>query len=826
MTDGTDAARTPPFDYRFGRFVLQPAARRLLRDGEPVGCPRLVFDLLHYLIAQRDRAIGRDELATAVWRRADVADVQIGQVVLRARRAVDDDGTAQHSIATVPGFGYHWVAPTQAVHAVEAPGVAGDGAEAVAMVDPAAFDAAHPAPPSAPDPQPIAVDVPPSSDATENAVVSTHGRRTRGLWIAIAALLVSLGVALWHWRAPATSAPNDKPIATPPAAAATQPRAVLLPLRVQGRAEHAWLRLGGMDLIAERLRAAGIAVPASESVLAALRLADDTPDAQHAALRAAFGDVAAIDGEAVVDANGEWTLRLVARSENGLPITGSASQSDPVAAAIAAGDALAAALGGTPSGDPSSALDAGADWRRARAALLANEVDVARRILAASRHLAARPAERAVRLAQVDVREGKLSDADVALSAVLAELPPGKDDALRAQALIVRGSTRTRLGDFDAAWRDFDAALAALPDDAPALERARALSGRGASAVPSGRADAALADMGRARSLFAAVGDTFGTARVDANLGMLELYRARPATALEHLDAAAAGLHAFGAAHEWQVVQTAQVEAHLALLQHAAAQAIAERAWAQREHSRDPDQRSDIALNRAQVLLATGRYREAGALLGDAQLDAVQGAVLRVRVASLRADLALRESRWQDAANGAQAALAAWPMQGAERERERLVRIELRARLALGDSAAARRLAERPPSPFALPDDVAYRELSRADWLLAQRDDGALDALRAALAAAGEGGVPATLAAVADTAVPVLLQRGLTDEAGALAGRVAPWAGRDFDCALAQVRVHHAAGAIDAWRAALAVARALAGERSVPDALTEPPTAR
>ncbi|HJU38138.1 MAG TPA: winged helix-turn-helix domain-containing protein, partial [Tahibacter sp.] len=100
--------------YRFGRFLLNPALRELSRDGEAVSCPRRVFDLVVYLVGQRERAVGRDELAAAVYGRVDVTDVQLGQLVLRARRAVDDDGTAQHSIATVPGFGYRWVAPTQA----------------------------------------------------------------------------------------------------------------------------------------------------------------------------------------------------------------------------------------------------------------------------------------------------------------------------------------------------------------------------------------------------------------------------------------------------------------------------------------------------------------------------------------------------------------------------------------------------------------------------------------------------------------------------------------------------------------------------------------
>ncbi|MBB5208393.1 winged helix-turn-helix domain-containing protein [Chiayiivirga flava] len=820
----TDNVAGPGREYRFGAFVLQPAARRLLRDGETVVCPRLVFDLLHYLVEHRERAIGRDELAAAVWRRPDVADVQIGQVVLRARRAVGDDGSMQHSIATVPGFGYHWVAATQAVpDATPMPARATVPESATrhepAMPDEPVRDAVGEAPPPNVDAAAPRGDTP----RTEPA-----GARTRGRLLFAAAVVVAvcLAAALLVARQGRDAATRDAP---PPTVAATPAAAsgvLLLPLRVQGRSEDAWLRLGGMDLVADRLRAAGVSVPASESVLAALRTVEGTPDAARGALRAAFGDLPVVEGEAARAADGTWTVALSARSADGLPRSGTAREDDAVAATIAAADALAAALGGTPSGDPASALDADADWRRARAALLANEVDVARTILTTSRSLAARPLDRAVHLAQVDVRAGRLAEAETALGATLAQLPADAA-TLRAQAHIVRGSARARLGRFDAAWQDFDAALASLPANAPPLERARALSGRGSSAVPSGRFDDAFADMGQARSLFAALGDPFGTARVDANLGMLELYRARPAAALTHLDAAAAGLHAFGAEHEWQVVLTAQVESHLALLQHDAAGAAAERGWSRRAHARDPEQRSDIALNRAEVLLAGGRHREAAALLADPQLDAAQGTVLRARVGSLRARLALRQRRWKDAATLAHAALAAWPAQGAERERERLALVELRAWIALGEVAAARTLAQRPPSPFLLADDLAWRELAQAAWRQAQDNRrGELDTLRAAIAAAGESGVPATLAAVAETAVPALLELGRPDEARALAGRVASFAANDFDCALVQVRVLHADGAVDAWRAALETAQALAGEREVPAALRTPPSAR
>src|SRR5215467_8386421 len=96
--------------YRFGEFTLTPSTRELRRGDEPVAISPRAFDCLAYLVEHRDRAVGKDELVAAIWERVDVSDTQLGQTVLRARRAVDDDGQTQNVIRTVSRFGYRWVA--------------------------------------------------------------------------------------------------------------------------------------------------------------------------------------------------------------------------------------------------------------------------------------------------------------------------------------------------------------------------------------------------------------------------------------------------------------------------------------------------------------------------------------------------------------------------------------------------------------------------------------------------------------------------------------------------------------------------------------------
>ena len=101
--------------YRFDRYTVDPAARELRRDGELVVLSPKVFDCLTWLIEHRERAVGRDELAAAVWGKADVADTQLVQALLKARRAIGDSGEEQQRIRTVPRFGYRWIAAVEIV---------------------------------------------------------------------------------------------------------------------------------------------------------------------------------------------------------------------------------------------------------------------------------------------------------------------------------------------------------------------------------------------------------------------------------------------------------------------------------------------------------------------------------------------------------------------------------------------------------------------------------------------------------------------------------------------------------------------------------------
>jgi DNA-binding winged helix-turn-helix (wHTH) protein len=96
--------------YRWGHFSLDRKASVLTLGGRRVDASRRILDCIGHLVEHHDRIVGYDELILAVWGHKDVSNHQLSQVMLKARRTIGDDGQTQHSIRTMPGIGYRWVA--------------------------------------------------------------------------------------------------------------------------------------------------------------------------------------------------------------------------------------------------------------------------------------------------------------------------------------------------------------------------------------------------------------------------------------------------------------------------------------------------------------------------------------------------------------------------------------------------------------------------------------------------------------------------------------------------------------------------------------------
>lgn len=114
--------------WRFEGFELDPATRELRHGGAPVALQPRVFDLLAYLIENRERAVDKDEIQDAVWTGMVVTETALTRAIMKARRAVGDSAERQAVIKTVHGHGYRFVAelepsrePAADRHAAPAP---------------------------------------------------------------------------------------------------------------------------------------------------------------------------------------------------------------------------------------------------------------------------------------------------------------------------------------------------------------------------------------------------------------------------------------------------------------------------------------------------------------------------------------------------------------------------------------------------------------------------------------------------------------------------------------------------------------------------------
>ena len=95
--------------FAFGDYVLDVERRELRRGGEPVAVEPQVFDLLVYLVRNRDRVVSKDDLIEAIWGGRIVSDSAVTTRLNAVRKAIGDTGAAQRLIRTVPRRGVHFV---------------------------------------------------------------------------------------------------------------------------------------------------------------------------------------------------------------------------------------------------------------------------------------------------------------------------------------------------------------------------------------------------------------------------------------------------------------------------------------------------------------------------------------------------------------------------------------------------------------------------------------------------------------------------------------------------------------------------------------------
>ena len=96
--------------FVFADAVMDPDRRELRRRGHLIPMEPQVFDLLEFLVRNRNHVVTRDELLANVWGGRIVSDSTISVRINAARRAIGDSGEKQRVIRTLHRKGFRFVA--------------------------------------------------------------------------------------------------------------------------------------------------------------------------------------------------------------------------------------------------------------------------------------------------------------------------------------------------------------------------------------------------------------------------------------------------------------------------------------------------------------------------------------------------------------------------------------------------------------------------------------------------------------------------------------------------------------------------------------------
>jgi TolB-like protein len=105
--------------FIFSEHSLDTDRRELHRGNEAVALEPQVFDLLVYLVENRDRVVNKDDLLGSVWGGRIVSDSTLTSRINAARKAIGDSGEEQKLIRTIARKGFRFVGETRSPAADE-----------------------------------------------------------------------------------------------------------------------------------------------------------------------------------------------------------------------------------------------------------------------------------------------------------------------------------------------------------------------------------------------------------------------------------------------------------------------------------------------------------------------------------------------------------------------------------------------------------------------------------------------------------------------------------------------------------------------------------
>jgi adenylate cyclase len=95
--------------YLFEGYALDTDRRELHRGSEAVSIAPQEFDLLDYLIRNRDRVVSKDDIIQTIWKGRAISDTALTTRLNAVRTAIGDSGEAQRLIKTLPRRGFRFI---------------------------------------------------------------------------------------------------------------------------------------------------------------------------------------------------------------------------------------------------------------------------------------------------------------------------------------------------------------------------------------------------------------------------------------------------------------------------------------------------------------------------------------------------------------------------------------------------------------------------------------------------------------------------------------------------------------------------------------------
>src|ERR1041385_5804485 len=95
--------------YRFADVEVDPSQGCLTRGGEKQYLRQKTFEVLLYLLEERQRLVTKEELIERVWEGTAVTDDPLVKCIVDIRKALGDDSHHPRFVKTLPKKGYHFI---------------------------------------------------------------------------------------------------------------------------------------------------------------------------------------------------------------------------------------------------------------------------------------------------------------------------------------------------------------------------------------------------------------------------------------------------------------------------------------------------------------------------------------------------------------------------------------------------------------------------------------------------------------------------------------------------------------------------------------------